>query len=221
MFYVSCFMLNSFLKPLYHDIKTLILDTLFPIYCLSCEKEGEKFVCDDCQLLLSRLEHQFCIVCQKPALGGLTHPKCQSPFIANGLVSLFDYTDEKVADILIKGKYSFLPKVYKELGEIIADAIKKDFPYLLPPTPYSLIPIPLNKWRQRWRGFNQANILAISIGESLSLPIVDALIRKKFTKTQKNLKKADRIKNLESAFALNSFPSPSGRGIKGEGTMKQ
>lgn len=194
-------MFHSFLKPLYRDLKTLVLDTLFPIYCLVCETEGPKFICDKCQSQLVPLPHQFCIVCQKYSLGGLTHPKCLTPHTADGLISIFDYHDTQVADILIKGKYSFLPQVYEELGGVLAKAINQDFSYLNA-TPYTLTAIPLHKWRQRWRGFNQSAVLAGATAKESGQPMADCLIRKKFTKTQKDLKKDDRVKNMESAFAL-------------------
>src|SRR3989344_811933 len=197
-------MIQSFFKPLYHDAKTLVLDTLFPIYCLACETEGQKFICDECAATLTPLPQQFCIVCQKMSVGGLTHPHCQSPHTADGLISAYDYHDEKISNILITGKYSFLPDVYKLLGSIVADAIKKDFPFLLAPNICYLTPAPLHWMRQRWRGFNQSQVLTESLAKELGLEFADVLTRKKFTKTQKNLKKEQRIKNMESAFILKS-----------------
>ncbi len=204
-------MINSFLKPFYHDLKTLILDTLFPIYCLVCEQESQQFICNNCKIQLTRLPHQVCIVCHKMSIGGLTHPKCLSPHTADGLISIFDYSDEKIANILIKGKYSFIPTIYKELGLIISDILKADFPCFLQPTAYNLkptiTPIPLHKWRQRWRGFNQSKVLAETLAEQFNLPTADVLLRKKFTKTQKDLKKEARIKNIASAFVLSPLSS--------------
>ena len=204
-------MYHSFLKPFYHDIKSLVLDTLFPIYCLACETEGSKFVCDACADVLTPLPQQFCIACQKMSVGGLTHPHCQSPHTADGLISVYDYHDEKVSNILIKGKYSFLPDVYKQLGIILADVIKKDFPFLLESGIYHLTPIPLHWMRQRWRGFNQSEILAQSLAQNLDSSCINVLVRCRFTKTQKNLKKPERIKNLESAFKLNQDTDVSNR----------
>lgn len=208
--------LNNFLTPFYKDIKSLILDTLFPVYCLSCETEGPKFICDDCAGKFTLLPHQFCIVCQKMSIGGLTHPKCLRPYTADGLICIYDYMDEKVSNLLIKGKYSFLPDVYKEIGAIIANAVKTNFPHLLRPQPLALCCVPLHWMRQNWRGFNQSQILAKALAEHLDLPFSDALIRKKFTRTQKNLKKPERIKNLENAFALSaSSPLEGERGVRG------
>ncbi|MEK7617685.1 MAG: phosphoribosyltransferase family protein [Patescibacteria group bacterium] len=146
------------------------------------------------------------------SIGGLTHPHCQSPHAADGLISIFDYTDEKVADILIKGKYSFLPDVYKELAALMAKRIKTDFPFLVANS-CELAYVPLHTWRQRWRGFNQSKILGEILGKELNLPVVDVLQRKKFTKTQKNLKKEKRIKNVDSAFSLS--PLFGKKGVRG------
>lgn len=191
-------MYQDLLKPLFLDVKAFVLDTLFPITCLSCGQEGA-FICSDCKSLLKKLEHQRCIVCQKPTPFGLTHPGCLTPHGADGLISFYDYHDPKVAQILIKGKYSFLPDVYKVLGKILANKIKSDCPYILNSI---LVPIPLHHSRKRWRGFNQAEVLCHTIAKELNLETANVLRRNKITKTQKNLKKEERIKNIREAFIL-------------------
>ncbi len=200
-------MYQFLLKPLFTDIKTFVLDTLFPITCLACEQEGA-FICPNCKSQLKKLEHQRCIVCQKPTPFGLTHPVCQTPLGANGLISFYDYHNEKVSNIIIKGKYSFLPEVYKILGQMIAEKLKTDYPELLS-TPYTLTPIPLHSSRLRWRGFNQAEILCQTLSEQLNLPVADVLTRTKITKTQKDLKKEARIKNVAAAFTVEKGLDPS------------
>ena len=203
-------MYETLIKPLFLDVKTFILDTLFPISCLSCGVEGV-FVCADCKSIIKKLEHQRCIVCQRNTPFGQTHPGCQTPHGADGLISFYDYRDDKMAKIIIHGKYYFLPEVYKILGTMIAEKIKNDYEYLLS-IPYTLTPIPLHSYRRRWRGFNQAEILCQSLSAELNLPIVNALIRKKSTKTQKDLKKEQRIKNIDSAFVLSPLFSKEGAG---------
>jgi competence protein ComFC len=203
-------MYSTFIKPLFSDVKTFVLDTLFPISCLGCGEEGN-FVCGDCKSTIKKLEHQRCIVCQKNTPFGITHSHCQTPHGADGLISFYDYHDEKVSKIIIAGKYNFLPKVYEILGQIIA----KDLPttYNLPATSYSLVPIPLHSTRKRWRGFNQAEVLCQAIGKELGLPVLNALKRTKITKTQKDLKKEGRLKNVADAFALS--PLFSKEGVRG------
>jgi ComF family protein len=151
---------------------------------------------------MKTLEHQRCIVCQKQTPFCLTHPGCQTPHGADGLISFYDYHDEKVSQIIIKGKYSFIPGTYDVLGKIIAQKLKNDHAYLLQPTNYHLAPIPLHPTRKRWRGFNQAEVLCQAISAELNLPVADVLVRNKMTKTQKDLKRPERLKNVSEAFKL-------------------
>lgn len=206
-------MFRSFLQPLFRDASTFVMDLLFPIRCLICETEGPNFICTDCGPLLSKVDFQICIVCKKPSLGGFTHPPCQSPHTADGLISIFDYHDQNVAEILIQGKYSFIPQIYKELGVLMAERLTQNYPGLLKATPYALTATPLHWMRQNWRGFNQSKVLADSLANAIGLQAVDALRRKKITKTQKNLKREERIKNVESAFGiLPGFPKANLKG---------
>jgi ComF family protein len=204
-------MFSSLLKPLYKDVKTFILDTLFPITCISCNADG-LLICEDCKSTLKKIENQRCIVCQKQAVFGITHKNCQTKNSADGLVSFYNYHDEKIAKIIITGKYKFIPDVFKILGQMVASKINDSNEYKLsyfakakkdePTINYQLVPIPLHPSRLRWRGFNQSEVLAGKISELLNIPCTSVLVRCKLTKTQKDLNKADRQKNLKDAFKL-------------------
>ena len=195
-------MFKTLIKPIFADVKNFILDTLFPISCLVCGKAGF-FVCDDCKIKLTKLHQQRCIICQKVTPFGYTHPSCQTPHTADGLISFYDYHDKNVSEIIIKGKYEFLPDVYKILGQLMGQKIKSNFPYLLSTSCYLLAPIPLHHSRKRWRGFNQAEILCQALSQELQIPILDVLQQCKATKTQKDLDRKDRFKNISSAFTIN------------------
>ena len=193
-------MLNAFIKPIYQDIKLFVLDTLFPITCISCGADGV-LICLDCKSIFKKLEHQLCIVCQKQAVFGLTHSKCQSPYTADGLISFYNYHDEKIAKIIIAGKYKFIPNVFAELGQIIALQLISPYPHILISN-FTIVPIPLHRTRMKWRGFNQSQILAGTISHYLNIPCDNVLVRCKITKTQKDLNKEERKNNLKDAFRL-------------------
>lgn len=198
-------MYKTLIKPLLLDIKTFTLDTLFPISCLCCEKESPDFICSDCKMWLKKLDFQRCIVCQKPAPFGQTHPGCKTPHCADGLISFYDYHDKNVAQIIIQGKYKFIPGTYQVLGSMIAQKIKEQCPNILISNNISfLTPVPLHLSRKRWRGFNQAEVLCRELSKELNLPTIDVLQRHKPTKTQKDLKKEARLQNISDAFRLNS-----------------
>ena len=66
-----------------------------------------------------------------------------------------------------------------------------------------LVPVPLHKRKLRERGFNQSRFLADAFSDLVgNLPVVDALIRIKDTKSQTRLKRPDRMKNAKNAFAM-------------------
>jgi ComF family protein len=70
-----------------------------------------------------------------------------------------------------------------------------------------VVPVPLHPRRERARGFNQARELARRLG----LPVVDAVVRAKYTVPQVDLPAERRQANVRGAFRLRR-PLFSGRG---------
>jgi len=65
------------------------------------------------------------------------------------------------------------------------------------------IPVPLHKNRHRERRYNQAEILARSASQTCNKPVLtDVVKRVKHTKSQTKLSPAERIKNVNGAFAV-------------------
>jgi ComF family protein len=195
--------LTNFFIPFYKDVKEFILDILFPISCLACETEGKEFLCGECASKLPKV-HQICIMCKKPSISGLTHPGCKTAYAPDGLISVLDYHDERVAKLIIHGKYYFVSDIYKTLGEMLAQEMATRYPNILVSN-INFVPIPLHWTRQNWRGFNQSEILCRALSDSLNLQTSNVLKRFKITKTQKDLKKEARQKNMENVFSL--FPN--------------
>lgn len=193
---------HEWAQPIYSDLKNVILDTLFPIHCLVCSREGN-FICAVCKSQLTRLETQICIVCKKPSPFGITHSGCESPHGVDGLIAVLNYRDENVSNCIIQGKYSFLPGVFKELGELLAYTLAHEYPQFLGDDELWLVcPIPLSDSRKRWRGFNQSEVLCSTVSHHTGLITSELLTRTKNTKTQKDLKREQRISNVSNAFTL-------------------
>lgn len=192
--------LTKRMHQLFHDLQTAILDTFFPEFCLGCNTEGV-VLCTTCVAARSIVPHQICIICKKPSLFGQTHPKCSNTQTPDGLLSLYDYHDTVIARSIIYGKYKFIPKLYSLLGEQLG-MILQGQPFADKFKNFVVVPLPLAKSRQRWRGFNQAALLAEAITQKNKLEIRPALERHKNTKTQKDLNKPMRQKNVQNAFML-------------------
>jgi len=69
--------------------------------------------------------------------------------------------------------------------------------------PECITPVPLHSSKQRSRGFNQAQLLAETLGMELNIPVRLLLKKIKKTKEQKSLSKQQRKKNVADAFCVN------------------
>ncbi|HEY1028783.1 MAG TPA: ComF family protein [Pseudomonas sp.] len=89
------------------------------------------------------------------------------------------------------------------LAELLAEHLRHAHDEGLP-RPQALVPVPLARQRQRRRGFNQAQMLADWLGDSLQLPVhANWLQRHADTPSQQGLDAATRKRNLRQAFSLN------------------
>ncbi len=191
------------MHPLFEDVFAFVKEILFPVACLSCRSPGE-FLCHDCRDGLRRLKRQRCIMCQRHAPLGLTHSACQRPSAPEQLLSVLDYHDPVVADIIVAGKYKLLPDVFRLLGQIMASYAREQKLTELWPGAV-IIFIPLAPRRQGWRSFNQSELLARELaGELSKLETLQQpeplLLRTRMTKVQKELGREQRQKNLQNSF---------------------
>ncbi|HSA83620.1 MAG TPA: double zinc ribbon domain-containing protein, partial [Patescibacteria group bacterium] len=82
------------------------LDFLFPKYCIGCKKMGS-YLCSDCFVKISFAETGFCTICQKAAVGGLTHPICKRKLTIEGVFASLVYVG-----VVKKLVYQFKYKPY-------------------------------------------------------------------------------------------------------------
>ncbi len=70
----------------------------------------------------------------------------------------------------------------------------------------ALVPVPLHRWRQATRGFNQAQELAKYLHRCTALPIRDCVARMRPTEPQSGLDAATRKSNMSGAFEMIAAP---------------
>lgn len=189
-----------------------ILDFIFPKYCVSCKKLGD-YLCSNCFAYLSFDTGGICVVCNRPAIAGVTHPACRGRYTIDGVFTGIEY--KGIAKKLI---YQFKYKPYlSDLKNLLADLLyealiqKEEFVKALEQSNNETIvltPIPLHNIRLRKRGYNQAEILAKELAKKLNIKFVNLLQRTKNTRSQVGLKREDRIKNISGAFSIvPNFPN--------------
>jgi competence protein ComFC len=176
----------------------IIADIIYPKYCFGCKRIGS-YLCKFCMQQISKLATRSCIVCHKVNISGLTCPKCKTNFTPDRLLCAFPYQNKVISDMIITGKYYFIPEVFVILGAMIAEALFNltDHNEI---SDFVVCALPLHSSRLKWRGFNQAEVAARIFAQGLSLPYSNLLIRNKKTKTQKDLKALERKDNMLNAF---------------------
>lgn len=182
-----------------------LLNLLFPVECLGCRAEGD-WLCPAC---LRRLRPA-----SSAGLEKLNAPHLDKIFIAG------DYDDPLLQTAIKKFKYGFLAGPGKPLGRFLGNFWQGQLIFYpsLAPGGARLLPIPLSSQRQRWRGFNQAEILARELSDIFGYEIIgapdclfpDRLSRQPANQPQANLNEAERQANIRGAFTW------SGDSLKGQ-----
>jgi competence protein ComFC len=179
------------------------LDLFFPPLCLSCSKRlkgNETVLCLTCLAKLEWLEG-VCSVCGNEIKN--KHCRyCSSQHIYFDKVRSLFHFNSVVQSLIHNLKYNETT--------IVSNFLKSYFEiYLNSYDPFEKIdlisPVPLHAVRKRARGYNQAELLSGKIAKILDTEHIPQLIkRKKYTKSQTQLNKAERDNNVESAFILNN-----------------
>lgn len=186
--------------------KTWICDAVFPHRCGVCDSIGLP-ICEACFRAIPRRSKQVCGFCgARETPLGATCFEC-SPAPEDGIFASTDYQSPKISRLIHLFKYRFIEDLSAPLGQLLSDSvIASDLPI-----PDIIVPIPLHPRRERWRGWNQANLLAQALANALPREIAptlapNLLIRTKFTAPQMSLQKRnDREQNVKDAFSINNL----------------
>lgn len=197
------------------SIQKILLDILFPPFCIRCGSENV-WLCQDCAGLIEIWEDQYCPFCTAPQIvpDGKTCAKCRNNHVLAGLFCATSY-DNKLVSYLIR-QFKYEPKLARCLAAPLASFIithfrlinKKDF------TDYLWIPIPLHKKKLKWRGFNPAAELARELTQSLGGNLQEEALQKmRETPDQITLPKEKRITNLRNVFFCKNPTAVRGKKI--------
>ncbi len=194
-------LLNHFLRG-----RGFLLDLIFPITCLVCG-QSEKYLCHECQKKIIINKNFSCPNCKKTNNLGNYCQACQTKYELDGLWISGDYHDKALTTLIKKFKYSFNKNLAPLLANIIISFLEKNNleeknDLLKNLENLIIVPVPLHKNKQRWRGFNQSELLANLIAKKLDINInTKNLIRHKDTKAQAKLNKKQRLNNVQNAFS--------------------
>ena len=172
-----------------------ILDLLFPLHCVVCNREG-RFLCEGCEATLPRLKRPYCSVRAAPERERLCHWCATDPPAIDGIRAPY-LMDGAVRDMVYRLKYQNLRAGASDLGRLLAACLESN------PMPADvLMPVPLHKRRERERGFNQSELLTRETGKRTGIPVdTRALRRTKHRPPQVSIEgHEERRRNIEEAF---------------------
>jgi ComF family protein len=189
-----------------HALALAALDLLLPPHCPSCGTDVaiQGTFCAACFAALNFVVEPLCQSCGLPfatAVAGGQDRVCQGcrvyppPWRHARAAFLYDDASRRL----------ILPLKYADRQEnaaVLASHMARAGRTLLAQADL-LVPVPLHRWRLFRRGFNQAALLAQSIGRRAGRPVcVDALRRTRRTRVLGTLSAADRGEELKGAFAV-------------------
>lgn len=173
-----------------------VIDFIFPKKCIGCGRIGS-YNCDQCLSKVEIIENPICPECERQAIGGKTHPGCLRPFGLDGLIATCRYKGiVRSAIQKIKYKWSY------DISNVLTDLLVQNLWRFNFPQEAVLVPVPLHIKRKRWRGFNQAEILARELTHRFGQVNIDLLERVFENKPQVGLSKKKRKQNVRGIFAL-------------------
>jgi len=181
---------------------TYLLDAVLPPFCLACGKEGE-LLCPACAQKLIPVRQPTCFFCDRLTSHFESCEGCRSRSYLTGVIPSF-YYEGLAKELVVQFKYHDFASLADFMARRMTESLML-FPPLVRRFDY-LAFVPLHFWRQAFRGYNQAFLLAKRIAWLLHLPLLRGLRKKRGTKPQAQLTLKERRENLVGAFSYEGPP---------------
>ena len=168
-----------------------------PSQCAVCRRWPSPPVCEACVLQFAQPQHR-CRTCALPLTGKVSQcGAClREPSPLDQCLAAVNY-GYPWSDLVVEFKFQQHPAWAHSLALLIRSA-----PWVEPALEQAdvLLPLPLSKDRLRWRGYNQAQLLAEAL-EPVKCT-TGVLLRIKDTPPQSSLPRSERLASVRDAFAI-------------------
>jgi len=184
-------------------IQNILLDTFLANQCIICQQINAVNLCDNC--ITSIPSQPILWLKENTQTNGIFAPKAKTRIETlskdNNIQAILSCTDFK-HKIIKKSihylKYKNLPQLANPLASIMLRTLSQ---HLKNTSNLILCPVPLHNGRLKFRGYNQADLLAKYLHTKLKLPLYLDLERIRNTPQQMRIQNRQaRINNMDNAF---------------------
>ena len=186
---------------------TPLLDLLFPRTCHICDvplAAHERFACTNCIANLPRSGfHRRKLNPMEERFAGI--------FPFERATGHFLYNREGPMSTLIQDmKYRKFPAIGNMLGETVGEEL---FPTGFFADAEVIIPVPMHRWKQWRRGYNQTHHIAQGVSTATGIPVSYTLKAVRSHGTQTALSREQRLENTSGIFSVKDPDEITGRHI--------
>lgn len=184
-----------------------LLNVLFPNCCHVCHAKlapHERFVCTHCldSIPLSNF-HRRKLNPMEERFAGI--------FPFRRATGYYLYTRGGALATLIQDmKYRNFPKIGKMLGEKAAEGL---FSTGFFEDVDVIVPVPMHKWKELKRGYNQTHFVADGMSSATGIPVSHALKAVRSHRTQTALSREERLENTSGIFSVANPDEVTGKHV--------
>ncbi|MBI2194779.1 MAG: ComF family protein [Planctomycetes bacterium] len=191
-------------------------DLVLPSWCVGCDQaiEAPGLMCQACQESLAILPEPRCARCGKP-VGKYSQSQrrcddCKRHTPAfDGAAAPWVYVG-LARDLVLKLKFCRAWMVAELAAPWMAGCLDQ-MPWK---AEIDLIqPVPMHWLKRFWRGYNQAEMLALAVSRLAGIPSSSALRKARYTRPQSRLSRSSRLANLSATFRVRPAGSVRGKGV--------
>lgn len=181
-----------------------LVNLLFPLRCPVCDgivPSGDGKICRTCRRKIQYVLEPRCQKCGRQLSDDAKFfcTACERmQHIFDRGIALYDYQSMKRS--IYRFKYKKRCEYAAFYAEEIYSRLKNE---ILRMDADAIIPVPLHKTRQKNRGYNQAELIAVHLSRLTGIPVKNDLVKRiRNTVPQKQLDVSGRQNNLKKAFNI-------------------
>lgn len=173
-----------------NDRKEMLIDLIFPNRCPFCGKviHWSRYCCEDCYTQAEWINFDNVSVCRRC---GHYVCECDKELIYyDRCFFAASYSDENVKNAVLALKYKQSKNAAVLFSQRLFELLKNEGYTNID----CIVPVPMNRKKQRRRGYNQAEILAGYMSELLGVPVRTDLLGKRYSLETQHSRTAEERK---------------------------